>query len=61
MVYALSPSFRAMASQGDIDEQTSDDESLPVAELLLTEQKAEAEVVVFEKPSAFQTRFIRSL
>ncbi len=61
MVYILPTSFRATGSQEDVDEQTSDDEGLPVAELQLTERKVEAEVVVFEKPSTFQTRFIRSL
>ncbi len=60
MVYILLMSFRATTSQGDIEEQPSDDEGLPIAELLLAEQKVEAALVVFKKPSAFQTRFIRS-
>ncbi len=40
---------------------TFDDEGLPVAKLQLTERKVEADIVVFEKSSAFQTRFIRPL
>ncbi len=53
MVYVLLMSFRATTPQGDMEEQHSGDEGLPVVELMLTEQKVEAEVVVFEKPSAF--------
>ncbi len=45
----------ATSSQEDADEQTSDDEGLPVAELQLTERKVEAEVVMFEKTLAFLT------
>ncbi len=39
IVYALPMSFKASASQEDIDGQTSDDEGLPVAELQQTERK----------------------
>ncbi len=61
MVYVLSLSFRATAPQEEVDEHTSNEEGPSVAELQLMEHKVEAEVVVFEKPSAFQTRFIRPL
>ncbi len=46
MVYVLPMSFKATTSQEDVDEHTSDDDGLPVAELQLTERRVEAKVVV---------------
>ncbi len=48
MVYILLMSFKATTSQGNVEEHSSDDKGLPIVELLLSEQKTEAEVVVFE-------------
>nr|CAD1825843.1 unnamed protein product [Ananas comosus var. bracteatus] len=58
MIYALPHSFKAESIE--LEEPIYDGEELTMAQLQLEDAKA-ADAVIFEKPSAFQTRFVRPL